>query len=92
MGYRQQLLLYAHYFKQEYPYHEILPQLVVMEVGSVQIKIIDVPFESQTKYLEKQCDILLNMWNEGEIKKNRCVGANLQLFFLFRPIDRIKKK
>ncbi|WP_457558897.1 ATP-dependent DNA helicase [Candidatus Harpocratesius sp.] len=83
VGYCQQLLLYAHYFKQEYPFHEILPQLVIMEVGSVQIKIIDVPFESQTKYLEKQCDILLNIWKEGEMKKEQMRGRESSIVFPF---------
>ncbi|TFH28086.1 MAG: ATP-dependent DNA helicase [Promethearchaeota archaeon] len=64
-----QLLLYAYYFHQQFPHHTLRPQLILMELGTQTTQILDIPYESLTKFLQKQCRMILGDWQEHEVQK-----------------------
>ncbi|MHA1777099.1 MAG: ATP-dependent DNA helicase [Promethearchaeota archaeon] len=82
-GYRRQLLIYAHIFKHDFPHHEIIPQLVVMEIGTEHTQIVDVSYENQKKYIVEQCDAILDLWQEEEKKKKQLRTREESIIFPF---------
>ncbi|MHA1672325.1 MAG: ATP-dependent DNA helicase [Promethearchaeota archaeon] len=94
-----QLLIYAYSFHQKYPNHTLKPQLILMELGSQDTKILDVPYESQKKYLQKQCTMILEDWKEHEVQKSKLSARASTISFPFaeyRPhqreiVDEIKQ-
>ena len=55
-----QLLLYGHYFLQLGK--KIQCHLVLIDIFTEEVKIIDVPPQDMSKYLIKQCETILNEW------------------------------
>ncbi|MHA1618233.1 MAG: helicase C-terminal domain-containing protein, partial [Promethearchaeota archaeon] len=98
-GFSAQLLLYAYSFHQTYPHHTLNPQLILMELGSQDTKIFDIPYESQKKYLQKQCTMILEDWKEHEVQKTKLSARASTISFPFaeyRPhqreiVDEIKQ-
>lgn len=82
-GYRRQLLIYCQYFRREFPKHKLIPQLVLMEIGSKTTQIIDIPFRSQKKFIEQQCEAILANFEESEKKKKILQSRESSIIFPF---------
>ena len=59
-AYRLQLLLYGHYFHQLGK--KIRCHLVLIDIYTEKVKIIDVPPKDLVEYIIKQCETILNEW------------------------------
>lgn len=68
-NFKAQLMIYAYHFHKELPSHEIKPQLILMELGTDTIQIIDVPYTPQKKYIHAQCELILKEWQSSEEEK-----------------------
>jgi len=60
--YRQQLLLYGHYFLQLGK--PIQCHLVLIDVYTEKTKIIDIPTQDLSAYIQKQCETILASWEK----------------------------
>jgi len=58
--YRLQLLLYGHNFLQLGK--QIQCHLVLIDIFTEKIKILDVPSQDLSEYIQKQCETILNSW------------------------------
>ena len=58
--YRLQLLLYGHYFLQLG--NKIQCRLVLSDIFTEKIKIIEVPAQDLSEYIQSQCETILNSW------------------------------
>ena len=88
--YKQQLLIYAHYFKhlQSEKGKKIKCRLVLIDIFTEEIKVIEVPLKDLSDYIKKQCKNILEIWNrETQIKLNqskRALSINFP-FPTYRP-------
>jgi DNA excision repair protein ERCC-2 len=62
--YRQQLLMYGHYFLQLGK--PIQCRLVLIDIYTEEIKIIEVPYQDLSVYIQKQCETILDSWEKNE--------------------------
>ena len=62
--YRLQLLLYGHYFQQLGK--KIRCHLVLIDIFTEKVKIIDVPPKDLVEYIIKQCETILNEWEMAQ--------------------------
>jgi hypothetical protein len=62
--YRLQLLLYGHYFLQLGK--KIRCHLVLIDIFTKEVKIIDVPPQDLVEYIIKQCQTILNEWEMAQ--------------------------
>ena len=62
--YRLQLLLYGHYFHQLGK--KIRCHLVLIDIFTEKVKIIDVPPKDLVEYIIKQCETILNDWEMAQ--------------------------
>ncbi|MHA1508842.1 MAG: DEAD/DEAH box helicase family protein [Promethearchaeota archaeon] len=77
--YRQQLLLYGHYFLQMEK--KIQCHLVLIDIFTDKEKIIDVPPQNMLKYIIKQCETILNEWEIAQkIKTEQRERAKTVIF------------
>ncbi|MBY9004748.1 MAG: DEAD/DEAH box helicase family protein, partial [Candidatus Lokiarchaeota archaeon] len=58
--YRLQLLLYGHYFQQLGK--RIQCRLVLIDIITEKSKIIDIPSQDLSEYIQKQCETILKSW------------------------------
>ncbi len=77
--YRLQLLLYGHYFLQLGKM--IQCHLVLIDIFTEEVKIIDVPPQNMLEYLIKQCETILNEWEMAQkIKAEQRERAKTAIF------------
>ncbi|MBY8992255.1 MAG: ATP-dependent DNA helicase [Candidatus Lokiarchaeota archaeon] len=77
--YRLQLLLYGHYFLQLQK--TIQCRLVLIDIYTEKSKIIDVPPQDLSAYIEKQCGIILTSWErEQKLKAEQRNRAKTLVF------------
>ena len=72
--YKQQLLIYTHYFNhlKSEKGKKIKCRLVLIDIFTEEIKVIEVPIENLTNYIKRQCKNILEIWNrENQIKFNQ---------------------
>jgi DNA excision repair protein ERCC-2 len=72
--YKQQLLIYAHYFNQlqSEKGKKIKCKLVLVDIFTEETKDIEVPLEDLTDYIRTQCKNILEIWNrEKQVKLNQ---------------------
>ena len=62
--YRLQLLLYGHYFLQLGK--QIQCHLVLIDIFTEEIKIVDVPSQDLSDYIQKQCNAILTSWEGAQ--------------------------
>ncbi len=65
--YRQQLLLYGHHFLQLGK--RIQCRLVLIDIYTEKTKIIDVPSQDLSEYIQKQCEAILTSWEISQKSK-----------------------
>ncbi|MFX0082599.1 MAG: ATP-dependent DNA helicase [Candidatus Hodarchaeota archaeon] len=84
--YRNQLLLYGHYFLQLGK--QIQCRLVLIDIFTNKTKIIDIPPQDLSNYIKKQCETILSSWEKEQIskaeKRNRVETLKFP-FEKFRP-------
>ena len=77
--YRLQLLLYGHYFLQMGK--KIQCHLVLIDIFTEEVKIIDVPPQDMLEYLIRQCETILNEWEMAQkIKAEQRERAKTVIF------------
>ena len=84
--YRQQLLLYGHYFLQLGK--SIRCRLVLVDIYSEESNIIDIPPQDLSTYIQKQCETILSSWErEQKLKADQRTRAKTLVFPFekFRP-------
>ena len=79
--YRLQLLLYGHYFLQLQK--SIQCRLVLVDIYTEKSKIIDVPPQDLSAYIEKQCGIILTSWEREQKLKSEQRNRAKTLVFPF---------
>ncbi len=62
--YRQQLLMYGHYFLTQGK--TIRCRLVLIDIYTDKTKIIDVPSQDHSEYIQNQCEFILNSWEMAQ--------------------------
>ncbi|MHA1646418.1 MAG: helicase C-terminal domain-containing protein [Promethearchaeota archaeon] len=69
--YKQQLLIYAHYFNQlqSEKGKKIKCKLVLVDIFTEEIQDIEVPLEDLTDYIKEQCKNILEIWNKENLVK-----------------------
>jgi DNA excision repair protein ERCC-2 len=65
--YRLQLLLYGHYFLTLGK--KIQCKLVIIDIYTDKTKIIDIPPQDLSEYIQNQCETIFNSWQEAQIFK-----------------------
>jgi len=77
--YRLQLLLYGHYFLQLGK--KIRCHLVLIDIFTEEVKIIDVPPQDLEEYIITQCETILNEWKMAQkIKKEQRERSKTVIF------------
>ncbi|MEE9378350.1 MAG: ATP-dependent DNA helicase [Candidatus Lokiarchaeia archaeon] len=77
--YRLQLLLYGHYFLQLGK--RIQCRLVLIDIFTEKTKIIDIPPQDLSEYIQKQCETILTSWEmERKIKVEQRERAKTVIF------------
>ncbi|WP_371802236.1 ATP-dependent DNA helicase [Candidatus Lokiarchaeum ossiferum] len=61
--YRQQLLMYGHYYKQLG--REIVCRLVLVDIYSEDTEIIEIEPQDLTNYIQQQCQVILTSWKQN---------------------------
>ncbi|MFW9866454.1 MAG: ATP-dependent DNA helicase [Candidatus Thorarchaeota archaeon] len=79
--YRQQLLMYGHYFLQLGK--PIQCRLVLIDIYTEEIKIIDVPSQDLSVYIQKQCETILDSWEKNEKLKAEQRNRAITVVFPF---------
>jgi DNA excision repair protein ERCC-2 len=77
--YRLQLLLYSHYFLQLG--NQIQCHLVLSDIFTENVKIIEVPPQDLSEYIQTQCETILNSWELArKLKKEQQKRAKTVIF------------
>ncbi len=66
--YRQQLLLYGHYYQQLGK--EILCRLVLVDIYTEDTEIVEVESQDLSEYIHKQCQVILTSWQHNLKQRN----------------------
>jgi len=83
--YRMQLLLYGHYFLQLGKHIQCC--LVLIDIFTDKTKIIDIPTQDLSEYIQKQCETILTSWEMGrELKAEQRERAKTVIF----PFERYR--